>query len=202
MPRLPVIMPIQYIAQVIKKTAKWLFLLFFLMIGLLYLYLGWLYIDDRFINLHDRLSCVETPNGLLMGGLSPYKLLNRSTQFYAIRTQTGELISHSPAILQFWSLDGFAGRFTSRNVNETGHFVYVNEIGLIYRHSEPEKYAEYFERIYPEQPVNGIVLDSDLFHYEQIFSGQLKQGDPTNEYMTRGNGRWHNFHRRCPFLAW
>lgn len=116
------------------------FLMGFMIFGSLFAF-GWL---------ADRMSCVEMPNGFLIGRATVFSSLVGWAPDIAIRYPDGRLFSRGDISVDFWDAEGLGGTFVRSDGNGgfdyLDNFVFLNHAGLVTQEKQPELFGQYFEQ--------------------------------------------------------
>lgn len=122
--------------------------------------------------LNDRMSCVEMPNGFLIGRATVFSSLQHTEQGLpdiAIRYPDGRLFSRGDISVDFWDADGLGGRFSrGGRPDHLGRFVYLNNAGLVMQEKQPELFKQYFSLKDREWREKGRIGANLYFVYSRL----------------------------------
>lgn len=134
-----------------------------------------------FLDISGRFRCVETPNGLLLGQVNPFTKFEGFEADVAIKKLDGRALFYGDGLIYYWGKRGFAGHLWTPDGTRTGSFVYVNEVGWVFRNETPKLYQKYYDELEPKRPEDGIKVTSNLYYYYLLFSdalpGRLKKSE-------------------------
>lgn len=138
-----------------------------------------------FVQFSAQYGCVVAPSGHLLSRNAPYRSPTIEP-YIAIFDPDGQLMTYGIGDFEFWSTDGFAGWVSNEQGSGVGLFVFNNEFGFSLSRDNHDDYERIYALTQPNKTRPGINLNSNLYGYFSIFSGQME-----------GYERWENHRLFC-----
>ncbi|MCF4097304.1 hypothetical protein [Maritalea mediterranea] len=148
-----------------------------------------------YANIAGRFSCVEMPNGLLIGQATVFSKMHGrggAEPDIALKFPDGRILRRGDGNIRFYDSESIGGIYPNDKQRRSDNFVYIKDVGVFIESEQPEQFQFYRDKKMAElagmSPTNSngraSSVNSNLFHI----------------YLTLQKNR--NTHRKwCP-TAW